>query len=456
MSSLPSEIVDLTGSDSPEDRGVATARTTTGQSQTGNDACDMDDIKYSLYEFLEEVKTFGAFATSGKIAGQVHTGLTIQNVGRIGFPLATVQAKQIIDVCHQAPFGRGRATVVDESVRKTWELNPDQFKVDAPEWTARLRQVTDRVGQELASMPANSIKASLYKLLLYEEGAHFKPHKDTEKEPRMFGTMVICLPSEYEGGAVATTYCGQTKRLEAEDPLYYHSYMAWFGDVTHEVKPITSGYRLVLVYNLINASSQPTESATHGLQKKEELKDIFRSWSNTIQGGIRDAIPPLVYHLDHQYTEASLNLGALKGSDHDKAECIPETCTSGRVCMYLGTLEKWQMCPSGDRDWDSERDTLGPGGYHLIDYVESKSLSIKRMLDLDGNTLAQGIEIKEAQIIQDDIYDGRDPDKEEYQGKRVDWRRSPLSSPCACEQPGQDSESICLCNTDGICRRLHG
>jgi hypothetical protein len=40
----------------------------------------------------------------------------------------------------------------------------------------------------------------LYKLLLYEEGAHFKPHRDSEKAPGMFATLAICLPSQFEGG----------------------------------------------------------------------------------------------------------------------------------------------------------------------------------------------------------------------------------------------------------------
>ena len=37
-------------------------------------------------------------------------------------------------------------------------------------------------------------------MLLYEEGAHFKPHKDTEKAPGMFATLAICLPTEHLGG----------------------------------------------------------------------------------------------------------------------------------------------------------------------------------------------------------------------------------------------------------------
>jgi len=47
-----------------------------------------------------------------------------------------------------------------------------------------------------------SVKASLFKLLVYEKDGHFKPHRDSEKEQNMFGTLVVQLPSQYSGGKV--------------------------------------------------------------------------------------------------------------------------------------------------------------------------------------------------------------------------------------------------------------
>jgi hypothetical protein len=43
-------------------------------------------------------------------------------------------------------------------------------------------------------------EVSLYKLLVYETGGHFAPHRDTEKEAGMVASLVVLLPSEYEGG----------------------------------------------------------------------------------------------------------------------------------------------------------------------------------------------------------------------------------------------------------------
>ena len=35
-------------------------------------------------------------------------------------------------------------------------------------------------------------------MLLYQQGDHFVPHRDTEKAPGMFATMTVLLPSQHE------------------------------------------------------------------------------------------------------------------------------------------------------------------------------------------------------------------------------------------------------------------
>ena len=71
----------------------------------------------------------------------------------------------------------------------------------------------------------------------------------------MFATVIVLLPSEYEGGEVKITHSGKTDIID----LNYISnrgmaIMAWYTDVLHEIKPITSGYRVALSFNLIHTS----------------------------------------------------------------------------------------------------------------------------------------------------------------------------------------------------------
>ena len=55
---------------------------------------------------------------------------------------------------------------------------------------------------------SSEIDLHLYKLLLYETGGFFKPHRDTEKEDKMFATLIIQLPTEHEGGQLLVKHKG--------------------------------------------------------------------------------------------------------------------------------------------------------------------------------------------------------------------------------------------------------
>lgn len=65
-------------------------------------------------------------------------------------------------------------------------------------WNKHVQHLTDRVKADLGVPDAQHVEAQLYKMLLYQEGDHFAPHRDTEKAPGMFATMTLLLPSQHE------------------------------------------------------------------------------------------------------------------------------------------------------------------------------------------------------------------------------------------------------------------
>jgi hypothetical protein len=88
----------------------------------------------------------------------------------------------------------------------------------------------------------------LYKLLLYETGGKFLPHRDTEKSPGMFGTLVITLPSfeNFEGGELVISHDKEIKTfdfslLKEEKNKKTCHYSAFYSDCTFEIKPVTKG-----------------------------------------------------------------------------------------------------------------------------------------------------------------------------------------------------------------------
>ncbi|PTB43843.1 hypothetical protein M441DRAFT_133874, partial [Trichoderma asperellum CBS 433.97] len=142
---------------------------------------------------------------------------------------------------------------MDETVRKTLQISAKRISFLNPKWDGFVKDLVLEVIRKLGVPAPNrsNVRAELYKHLLYEEGDKFKPHKDTEKIDGMFGTLVICLPSEHEGGEVYLQHGKDSLELStATTSAYGYYYLAWYADVTHEIKPVRKGYRWVLTYNL--------------------------------------------------------------------------------------------------------------------------------------------------------------------------------------------------------------
>ena len=113
-----------------------------------------------------------------------------------------------------------------------------------------------------------------------------------------------------------------------------------YADVTHEVRPVVSGYRLVVVYNLIQISPRSMRSAAKLFAERNEIIKILAAWHRGVMKGNHSAPAFLAYRLDHEYTEASLNLDSLKGSDKVKADCLAQSCSRSDVGIYLASCEK--------------------------------------------------------------------------------------------------------------------
>src|SRR5229473_6435713 len=87
------------------------------------------------------------------------------------------------------------------------------------------------------------------------QGSFFKPHVDTPRSKKMFGSLVVVFPTPHEGGALHLRHRGQEWTFDSATALSTArpssvSYIAFFSDVEHEVTPVVSGHRVTLTYNL--------------------------------------------------------------------------------------------------------------------------------------------------------------------------------------------------------------
>ena len=139
------------------------------------------DVKDELLSVLDGVDTHsaGSFAASGEIKPIVNPGLYVKDLGIFGLPLSNRDAAELGKAAHRAPFGKGSKTLVDTNVRSTWELNPDQFGLRNPDWAQCINQIVIRVAGELGIAGGDqNVRAEIYTILLYEEGAFFERHKE--------------------------------------------------------------------------------------------------------------------------------------------------------------------------------------------------------------------------------------------------------------------------------------
>lgn len=138
------------------------------------------NLKAGFLDALDSIQSSGMFAAFEQLDGFVDPEIFVPGIGSIPLPLQEQTARSLIQTCHQAPFGKGEQTVYDTSVRNTWELDANQFELRNPAWAKYIKQITRSALKELGFDEDDifGIRAELYKLLLYEKGAMFKPHKE--------------------------------------------------------------------------------------------------------------------------------------------------------------------------------------------------------------------------------------------------------------------------------------
>lgn len=225
-----------------------------------------------------------------------------------------------------APFGKGLETVVDESVRKVWQIDANLLTISQKWLQSSLPKLVASYTAQLGVSRTLVVQAQLYKMLLYEEGGHFKRHKDTEKAVGMFGSLLIQLPAIFEGGALVVQHQGETKTFaHAEGSGDAAFATALYADCEHTLEPVTKGLRLVLAFNLVRTGGACEVLPCAGA--KTELEPLLvraaMSWplDNT------EPVPEkLALRLEHEYTPTNLSFNGLKGKDAIAARCLRSIC----------------------------------------------------------------------------------------------------------------------------------
>ncbi len=328
----------------------------------------MNNIKEKILNCLKDVKGSGKFVTAHTLPF-LFPGLKVEGVGELSYPINEVQAKSLISMAHKAPFGKGNETVLDNNVRSAWEIIADKLTFHGKQWATFLDKILGHLKPELG-IEDYAISAHLYKMLIYEKGDFFLQHKDSEKEKGMFGTLIIALPASHTGGELVVSFDNKDEVIDfAKDVSDYRfGYAAFYADCDHEIKPVTAGYRICLVYNLVQQKAgekiEPATVETHAVQ----LANILREQEQT--GDIK----PFIVLLGHQYTPENFSEQSLKLNDRHKADIL-FTATQklgfyAKMCLVTSYLSG--MPENDDEDEDAAMEEVFDESLDIEHWAESE------------------------------------------------------------------------------------
>ncbi|MCY4543572.1 MAG: 2OG-Fe(II) oxygenase [Rhodobacteraceae bacterium] len=244
--------------------------------------------------------------------------LEVDGVGMLSFPVPEVQVRELIKVAERAPFGRGLETIVDSSVRDCWQIGPDRIHLSGGAWAETFAAILVRAAIGLGC-PLERIEEQFYKMLVYGPGGFFATHRDSEKAPGMVATLTIALPIAGEGGELIVRHNDQEiiTDMNVEEPSEL-AFAAFYADCPHEIRPVQSGHRLTLIYNLFLRSGATAASAKppeYGRQI-DAIASHLAAWSE-INGSEK-----IVWLLEHQYSESGLSFDTLKNADDARAQAL--------------------------------------------------------------------------------------------------------------------------------------
>ena len=331
-----------------------------------------------LAALLSKIDRPGSYCVAGRLTCPMPL-LEVAGVGVVPFPVPEWSLTALEERAERAPFGRGEKTLLDLTVRDTWQFGPDDVSIGGKAWTETLHEILGVVTEGLGC-PSGSVEAQLHKLLLYQQGGHFAPHRDSEKVDGMVATLVISLPARGTGGELVVRHQGHETRVDmrTEDPSEV-TYAAFYADCEHEVRPVMEGHRLSLVFNLVR-----TDSAIASAPDSSHAADGIAEWlanyavaacscerpSIPSPGTVRfshtgddphddddtdeppeEDRPPekLIWLLEHEYSEAGLSFSALKNRDDAVARTLIEVAPRAGCAAYAAILRIRQSIQAVDR-----------------------------------------------------------------------------------------------------------
>jgi hypothetical protein len=179
----------------------------------------------------------------------------------------------------------------------------------------------------------------------------------------MFGTLVVCLPSQFGHGQLVLSHRGVVQKYdwgeairEQKEPNQLH-WAAFFGDVDHQIERIWSGARVTLTYLLRRGAggAPPPDTASEDLAPRvqEAWAALLADRTFLPKGGTLAYPCCHLYHQDARFQQSQVpiaqeSVAMLKGRDHLAAATALQAGLNVTFNPYM-----FENC--ADETWQLER-----------------------------------------------------------------------------------------------------
>ena len=358
--------------------------------------------------------------------------IEVRGLGPLRLPVPQVQSRQLCAIAHPARFGKGEATLLDRAVRDTWEVPKSRVKIDARNWNATLLPILERFRREMGLPEGARLRPEFHSMLVYAPGQFFVPHQDSEKDDAMVGSLVVMIPSSFEGGALEVRHGGDVKTYRGSKTAI--SLVAFYSDCRHQISRVRSGYRIVLTYNLLLDSRSIGEHANADVHPAQ-LQALATAVREHFRGAKRRR---LVYLLDHEYTSRGLSWGRLKGPDAERGAMLQAAAHQAdceAVLALADVHETWSAYDAWERhrhgrphyrSWDDDFDLDDEAAntvdeeYELEELIESE-VTLDSWLDPSGRIDKVALPVSDLDVCASKPSGDLHPYESQYEGYMGNW-----------------------------------
>lgn len=280
--------------------------------------------------------------------------IEVDSLGVLNMPIDCQTIKSLLTKSSPARFGLREKTLLDTAVRDTQEIPASLLNIQVN--NDAFSKMLDSMRKKLGLSDKAKLSAHLHNMLIYEAGQFFKPHQDSEKLDGMIATLVVVLPSPHIGGDLRIEHNRESHRFVSEQLNSQDvKCVAFYANCHHEVEKIREGDRVALTYNLV---LEPANNQLEEMSNPSLLKALA-AWFDSDQD-VDQEPPNLVYFLDHDYSEHSLNWNMLKGNDAQNGMAFQHCAAKLDLIPHLALVELHES-------WTSDGDEEEPLPEDLID-----------------------------------------------------------------------------------------